>query len=62
MVPVGIVIGDAGTDDIVVYVTPSNELSKVNVVALAGIFVTNNVVEDVTLKVRDIYYYLCSSF
>ena len=60
MVPLGIGIGDAGTDDICVYVMPSTELAKVNADTIAGILVTNNVVDDVTLKVRDIYYYVCS--
>ncbi len=57
VVPTGIVC-----DAKFVYVAPSVELAKVNDVTFDAIFVTNNVVEDVTLKVRDIYYTVPSSF
>ena len=49
-------------EPIFVYVLPSDDDANVRLVTSVGIFVTNNVDDDVTLRVRDIYYTIPSSF
>jgi hypothetical protein len=58
VVPTGTVIAEP----ISVYVLPSGDDANVRLVTDVGILVTNNVDDDVTLRVRDIYYTIPSSF
>jgi hypothetical protein len=55
-------MGEDGTVANVEYVPPSVDTLNVKDVALVAMFVANNVDDDVTLRVRDIYYTIPSSF